>query len=473
MRASLAILLLTVFLTPLPAVEPGNWMQFRGPASATAVGANKLPGDIGPDRNVLWKVPLDPGHSSPIVSGDRIFLTAARGKRLLTIGMDRATGKILWEAVAPYKQLEKIHGISSHAASTPVTDGQLVVSFFGSSGLSCYDRDGKVQWHVPLGPFKNELGAGSSPILLGDAVFLNMDHDSGSFLLAVDKRTGKTLWRVERPDFTCSYATPVVWDVNGKKQLVVNGTLRAVGYDPETGKEIWTVRGLARAVHLTPTVGPDNTLYIGGWTSGADAGERFDAPPWAEMLAKHDTNKNGTLEQDEFPPGPLKERFLHFDANKDGHVSQEEYEAYRKIILTAVNRVMAVRPGGVGDITMTHVLWEQPKNLPAVPSPLYAAGHLFLVKNPGILTSLDAASGKIVKSERVSAGSDYYASPVFGDGKVYLLSQRGHCTVVSAEGQWKVLSRARFDEDVYATPALVDGKIYLRTAGYLYCFGER
>lgn len=472
MRASLAVLILSGSFS-LYAAEPSNWTQFRGPASATAIGTQKLPKDIGPDRNVLWKVPLASGHSSPVIHGERIFLTGARGKTLLVIGMDRATGKVLWEAEAPYKKLEKIHSISSYAPSTSVTDGQLVISFFGSSGLICHDRDGKFQWHVPLGPFKNELGAGSSPALIGDTVYLNMDHDSESFLLAVDKRTGKTVWRVERPEFTCSYATPICWVVNGKKQLVVNGTLRAVGYDPETGKELWTVRGLARAVHLTPAVGPDNTLYLGGWTSGADAGDRFDSPSWDEMIAKRDANKNGTLEKDEFPEGPLKDRFAHFDSNKDNHVTQAEYDAYRKIILAAVNRVVAIKPGGTGDITSSHVLWEQNQGLPAVPSPLYAAGHIFLVKNPGILTSIDAKSGRVIKSDRVSSGSDYYASPVYGDGKVYLLSQRGHCTVVSAEGQWKVLSRARFDEDVYATPALVDGKIYLRTAGFLYCFGER
>src|SRR5205085_99934 len=146
---------------------------------------------------------------------------------------------------------------------------------------------------------KDELGAGSSPVLVGDAVILNQDHDSESFLLALDKRTGKQLWRTDRSEFTCGNATPIVWQVNGKKQVVVPGALRVVGYDPESGRELWTVRGLARSVHLTPTIGPDNTLYLGGWTAGGDAGERMEAPSWAEIVAKHDVNKNGTLEKEE------------------------------------------------------------------------------------------------------------------------------------------------------------------------------
>src|SRR5262249_9743350 len=153
--------------------------------------------------------------------------------------------------------LEKIHQIGSYAQPSPVTDGRQVISYFGSSGLLCYDTAGKQLWHMPLGPYKNDLGAGSSPVLAGDRVLINQDNDLGSFLLAVDRRTGKPLWRTDRAEFTVGYATPVLWDVAGKKQVVVAGTLRAIGYDLETGAEIWTVRGLSRAVHMTPSVGPD------------------------------------------------------------------------------------------------------------------------------------------------------------------------------------------------------------------------
>jgi outer membrane protein assembly factor BamB len=400
-------------------------------------------------------------------------LTAVRDKALLTLALDRATGKTLWEAEAPYKHLEKIHQIGSHAQATPVTDDERVVSFFGSSGLLCYDTAGKLVWHLPMGPFKNDLGAGSSPILVGDRVILNQDHDIDSFLIAVDKRTGQILWKVDRSEFPVGYATPVLWDVGGQKQIVVSGSLRIVGYDLETGRELWTVHGMARAVHMTPTVGPDGTLYVAGWTAGGDDNDRFDVPSFADMLARYDKNGNGTLEMDELPSGPIKDRFSMIDRDKDGHITKAEYEFMKRVFDGAKNRVLAIKPGGLGDISTSHVLWSQRKHLPVVPSPLYYRGHLFLVKNGGILTTLDARTGQPIKQARIPGPGDYYSSPVAGDGKVFLVNQRGQLTVVSGEGQWRVLHKANFEEDVYDTPALVDGKIYLRTRSQLYCFGSK
>jgi outer membrane protein assembly factor BamB len=454
--------------------EPATWPQFRGSnGAAVATGDHKLPAEIGPDKNVLWKTALPPGHSSPIVWGDRIFLTAVREQKLLTLGLDRATGKVLWEAEAPYQKLEKVHQIGSHAQPTSVTDGERVVSFFGSSGLLCYDTAGKLLWRRPLGPFKNDLGAGSSPILADNLVVLNQDHDIDSFLIAVDKRTGEVVWKIDRSEFPVGYATPLIAEVNGKKQVIVSGSLRVAGYDLASGKELWTVRGLSRAVHMSPTLGPGGTIYAAGWTGGGDDNDRFDVPTFDEMLAKYDANKNGTLEYDEIPEGPLKSRFSMLDRDKDGHVTRAEYDFLRRVFNAAKNRIVAIKPGGQGDVTESHVLWEQRKHLPVVPSPLFYEGHLFLVKPGGILTSLDAKTGEMVKQDRLGGGGDYYASPVGGDAKVYFLSQRGHLTVVSAAGDWRVLHRARFEDDTYATPALVDGRIYLRTTNHLYCFGLR
>ncbi|MBY0525394.1 MAG: PQQ-binding-like beta-propeller repeat protein [Gemmataceae bacterium] len=472
MRWLTATLLFSNAVLAASAAEPPSWPQFRGiNGAAVAAGDHRYPAEIGPDQNVLWKIAVPSGHSSPVVWGDRLFLTAVRDQKLLTMAFDRATGKALWEVEAPCQKLEKVHQIGSHAQPTPATDGERVVSFFGSCGLLCYDTAGKLIWHHPLGPFKNDLGAGSSPVLAGDLVLLNQDHDIDSFLLAVDKRTGKTVWKVDRSEFPVGYATPVLWSANGRGQVVIAGSLRVVGYDLASGKEAWTVRGMARAVHMTPTVGSDGTLYVAGWTSGGDANDRFEVPSFDDMLAKHDANKNGTLELDELPDGPLKMRFSMLDRNKDGHVTREEYEFMRRVFDKATNRVLAIKPGGQGDVTETHVLWEQRKYLPVVPSPLLYEKHLFLVKAGGLLATLDARTGQMVKQERVPGGGDYYSSPVGGDGKVYLLSQRGHLAVVSAAGDWKVLHRSRFEADVYATPALVEGRIYLRTAGHLYCFG--
>jgi outer membrane protein assembly factor BamB len=455
-------------------VYAGSWPQFRGPGGTGTPDSDRpLPAHIGPSRNVVWKVPLPPGHSSPVVSGDRIYLTAVRDRSLLTLGLDRQTGKVLWEAEAPHQQLEKIHAIGSHVQATPATDGTCVVSVFGSSGIFCYDTGGKLLWHVPMGPFKNDFGVASSPLLAGDRVIVGQDHDRDSFLMALDRRTGKPLWKTDRSEFPVSFSSPVLLETAGRKQIVMAGTLRVAGYDLETGKEMWTVRGMARVMNMTPSVGPDGTLYVAGWTAGGDAGERFDVAPFREMLARHDANKNGTLELDEIPAGPLKERFSQIDRDKDAHVTEAEYEDMRRIFDTAHNRIVAIRPGGKGDVTDSHVLWEQTRDLPVIPSPLYYKGLLFLPKNGGILTVLDARTGQPTRRDRVPGSGNYYSSPVGGDGKVYLLNQRGDVVVLSAEPQWRVLSRDRFGEEVFATPAIVDGHIYVRTTGHLYCFAEQ
>lgn len=453
---------------------PGAWSQFRGPASAaTAVGNKVLPTEIGPKQYVLWKTALPNGHSSPVVHGDRVYLTGVVDQKLVTIGLDRSTGKEVWRTEAPHKGLEKVHKIGNPAQATAATDGQHVVVFFGSAGLFCYDRDGKELWRKQMGPFKTEFGAASSPLIVDGRVILNQDYDSESSLTVYDVKTGKQIWKVDRTEFGVGYASPVLWNIAGKKQIVQAGTLRVVGYDFDSGKEIWTVRGLSRIGNMTPTIGPDNVLYVAGWGAGADPGDIITVPPFEEMVKKHDANKNGILESKEIPAGPIKDRLPQFDRNRDDAVDRTEWESMRVVFATAKNRMIAIRPGGVGDVTKSHVVWEQTKQLPYVPSPLLYNDLLFLAKNGGIISTLDPKSGKALKSDRIQARGNYYSSPVGGDGKVFLLSQQGELTVLSAKADWEVLHAAEFGEEVFATPALVDGRIYLRTAGHLYCFGSK
>jgi outer membrane protein assembly factor BamB len=467
-------LVFVLLLVSAPCAPAGDWPQFRGPnATGIAEGA-KLPDKIGADKNVIWKVGLPPGHSSPIVAGDRIYVTAVRDKKkLVTMALDPVDGKLLWERESPYKTLEKIHTIGSHAQSTPVSDGEVVLSFFGSCGFYCYDRYGNTLWTKPFGPFPNDFGAGSSPLLVGERVILNQDHDNSSFLMAFDKKSGKELWKVDRSEFPRGYATPVIWEVGGKKQIVVPGTLRVVGYDLESGKELWTVRGLSRIANMTPAVGPDNILYLAAWAPGGDETERIEAPPWGEMIEKYDKNKNGTLEADELPAGELKNRFTQIDRDKDNKITKDEYENMRRIFTAAQNMIIAIKPGGIGDITATHVLWSQRKYLPYVPSPLYYNGLLYMIKNGGLLSCLDAKTGKPIKQERVYGKNSYYASPVAGDGKIYLFSEKGEFSVVKAGADWEELSWGKLNEALFATPAIADGRIYVRTEKQLYCFGMK
>lgn len=451
----------------------GSWSQFRGPnGSGQPESERPLPDRLGPSENLIWKVALPPGHSSPAVRGDRIYVTAVRDGKLLTLALDRRTGEQQWEAVAPHEKLEEIHNIGSHAQPSPAADDDCVVSFFGSCGLFCYDLSGKLRWSIPMGPFKNDFGAGSSPIVVDDRVLLCQDHDTDSFLMAVDKRSGAILWKADRSEFPRNYCTPVIWNVNGRKQIVIAATLRIAGYDFDTGEELWTVRGVARIVNMTPTVGDDGILYCACWSPGGDEKDRISAAPFAEVVADHDANKNGGIEQSEAPEGPVKQRFTQMDRDKDGSITGEEYESMRRVFENARNVVVAIKPGGEGDITDTHVLWTYKKVIPYCPSPLYYRGRIFMIKDGGILTVLDASNGKALKEGRVQATGSYYSSPVAGDGKVYLISQRGVLTVLRADGEFDELSSVDLAETGMATPAIVDGRIFVRTNDHLYCFGR-
>jgi outer membrane protein assembly factor BamB len=449
-----------------------DWPQFRGPNSSGRPAHDvPLPAELGPDTNVLWKTALPPGHSSPAVVGDRVYLTAVREKRLVTLALDRRSGTVLWEAEAPARELEKVHKICSPASSTPAADAECVVSFFGSAGLFCYDRAGKLLWHLPMGPFRNDFGAASSPIIVGDRVLLCQDHDESSFLLAVAKRTGKTLWKTDRSEFLRGFATPVIWDGAGGKQVVVAGALRVAGYDLETGKEVWTAWGLARTICATPVVGDDGRLYVSGWAAGGDPGAPIAVEPFDDALKRLDRNGNGTLERSELDGHPFGERFTQVDTNGDGSISRVEYERFRGLFQKGKNAVLAINPGGTGDVTASHVAWANTRQVPFCASLLYHGGLVYTLKDGGLFACLDPRDGKPVKAGRLPSAGTYYSSPVAGDGKIYLLSVSGSLTVIQAGRDWKVLSTSDFEEDVYATPAIADGRIYLRTSGHLYCFG--
>lgn len=455
--------------------QAGDWTRFRGSqGTGLAAAGDKLPTEIGPDKNVIWRAALPPGHSSPVIIGKKIFVTGVRGdakKELVTYGLDRATGTVEWEAIAPYEKLEGIHKIGSHAQSSPCADADVVVSFFGSSGLYCYDHSGKQLWTKPMGPFNNDFGAGSSPLIVGDRIILCQDHDLDSFLMAIDKKSGNIIWKTDRSEFPRNYCSPILWDNGGKPQIVIAATMRVVGYDLESGKEAWTVRGISRMVSCSPTIGDDGNLYVAGWAAGGDESERISADPY-ESVAFKDADKSGTLEESELKEGPIHQRFSQVDRNKDGKITPAEYEYFRGLFANGKNMVLGIKPGAKGEATDTHVLWRHTRLVPFCASPVYVNGLVFTVKDGGVLQCLNAKTGKQLKQLRLEASDSYYASPVAGDSKIYTIDEVGRLTVLSADDKAEVLHTADFKEDVYATPALVDGRIYLRTAKALYCFGN-
>jgi outer membrane protein assembly factor BamB len=453
-----------------------DWPQFRGP-NATGVPADDLPlpSEVGPEKNVLWKTELPPGHSSPVLAGDRIYLTAITTekdaeKKLLTLGLDRATGKILWQEEAPHDTLEVVHTTGSLAQPTPASDGEIVVSFFGSSGLLAYDKDGKLLWQRRLGPYKNDFGAGSSPILVGDRVILCQDHDQESHIVAYDKRSGEELWKTPRDDAQRNYCTPVVWEQGGRQQIVVAGTLQISGYEAEDGRELWNIGGISRMVCMTPVVAKDR-IYVAGWSAGGDEGARIKVPTFDQVLSSTDKNGDGQFSDDELAAGDIKQRFTQVDRDKNGLISKAEYERFRNLFDLSQNVVLALKPA-TGDPSQAEIAWSQTKFIPFCCSPVLYRNVLFCCKDGGIVTTLDAATGKALKNARSPATGNYYASLVAGDGKVFLANEEGKLTILSAEPQWKVLSTAEFGEGIYATPAIADGKLYVRTTGHLYCFGK-
>jgi len=205
---------------------------------------------------------------------------------------------------------------------------------------------------------------GSSPLIVGDRIILCQDHDLGSFLMAINKKTGEIIWNKDRSEFPRNYCTPIIWENAGKKQIVIAATLRVVGYDLETGNEAWTVRGISRMVSCSPTVGDDGMLYVAGWAAGGDENERISAEPFDSVAELKDTDKSGTLEESELKDGPIHQRFSQADRHKDGKLTKAEYEYFRNLFADGKNVVISIKPGASGEATDSHVVWRHSRLVP-------------------------------------------------------------------------------------------------------------
>ncbi len=346
-------LALTLALLATPCFADGNWPQFRGPGGL-GIGSGKPPVEFNPGRNVLWKTDVPHGHSSPCIWGDKIVLTGLVDGKLVTFCLNRADGRELWRAAAPAEKIEPTHRIGSPASPTPCTDGERVYVYFGSFGVLAYDWDGNEIWRKPLPSPVVEFGTGASPILAGGNVILVSDADVGSFLLAIDARTGAEVWRVDRPEFRRSFSTPFLWKHDGMEEIVVAGSLWVRGYEVRDGRQRWSSRGLARVSNASPVAG-DGLLIVSSWNVGGDEGDRVTMVPFDEFSAANDASKDGLLVLDEFPKSPIRDRFSQIDVDKDGRVTRGEYEHMRDMFAKADNRIFAIKPNGYGDITDSHV----------------------------------------------------------------------------------------------------------------------
>jgi outer membrane protein assembly factor BamB len=449
-----------------------SWPAFRGPNCSGVSDSAKPPVKIGPDAGVLWKIELPGAPSSPCVWGDRMFLTVFADGKLETRCFARRDGKTLWSRVAPAEKIEEFHATEgSPAASTPATDGRRVVSYFGSCGLVAYDFAGQELWRhaLPVAQSSGAFGTGGSPLFVGNLVIVSRDEITGCALLAVDARTGKKVWETARPDVNAGFGTPITWKNNGVNEIVMPGSLKLKGYDAKTGRERWSLAGLPSFTCTTPVIG-GGVLLFAGWTPGKGDGPM---PSWANMVEKYDKNGDGAITPDEVKGTDFESFFRAQDLNRDGRITKEDNDRMRELMAKGENVAVAVKPGAQGELTESHLAWKQTRGLPYVPSPLYYQGRVYLLKDGGMVSSLDARTGQFLYTqERLNAPGSYYASPVAAEGRIYVASITGKVTVFKAGGDKpEILHQADFAERVASTPALVGNQLYLRTASRLYAFG--
>ncbi len=408
--------LLGLALAAAPA-RADNWPAWRGPHGTGVCDERGLPLTWGPGDNVRWKVPLPgPGNATPVVWGDRVFLTQAldRGKRRALVAFRRADGKKLWQQEVACAAPETTHRQNPPCSASPATDGAAVYAHFASAGVLACDLDGKRLWHRDLGPVLHKWGNGPSPVLYKDLLIVFQGPGEPTFLTALDKRTGRTVWKKEETAINSpifgSWSTPVVVRVGGRDELIVplpgdriggDGAFKAC--DPATGKELWRCAGLGNEIYAMPTVSPAGDVVVG--------------------ISGHN--------------GPL----------------------------------LAVRPGGRGDVTATHRLWRQAgKNPQRVGSGVIHEGRLYLADAPGLVECLDARTGEALWKERL--GGNLWGSLLLGDGKLYVTSLEGETFVLGAGEKFKLLARNDLREPTYAAPAASGGELFLRTWEHLYCVGR-
>lgn len=477
--ASRLLVLATLWVLVAPALHAQGgtpaWNRFRGPNGSGVVETDGLPAEIGPAKNVKWKTPLPPGHSSPIIAGSRIFLTAIDRERLLTIALDRDTGRILWQTEAQRPRTERIDRRNNAASPSPAVAGNRVFVFFPDFGLLAYDFDGKEIWRHPLGPFNNVYGMGASPLVVGDKVILVCDQSIGSYMIAVGAKDGRERWKVSRPEARSGHSTPIVYKpARGPEQLLVPGSFLLTAYDPATGKKLWWVHGLSFEMKSTPVMDGD-TVFVNGYGAPEnEPGRHIKVQEFSEVLAQRDADGNQRVEFAEAASDAmLKEYFSYIDLNGDGALDAEDW-AFLKAAMATTNGILAIRAGGSGDMSAQNLRWQYHRAVPQLPSPLLYRGVLYTVNDNGIVTSFRPESGEVIAQGRIEGAQDnFYASPVAGDGKIYLVSLSGKVAVLKPGGKLETFSVSDLDDTCYATPAIADGHIYIRTRSTLYAFSQR
>jgi outer membrane protein assembly factor BamB len=448
-----------------------DWPRFRGPNGSGVGEAAKLPAEFSPQRNVRWKAAAPAGHSSPVVAGERVFLTGLDQERLVTLCLDRATGKELWRRECPRPRRERLDKRNHPASPTPAVEGRNVFVFFPDFGVISYDTDGKERWRAPLGPFDNLYGMGSSPVAAGDKVILSCDQTQGSFLIALDAGDGRVRWRTPRPEAVSGHSTPALYrGPGGATQVIAPGSFRLDAYSAATGEPLWWVRGLASEMKSAPVVDGE-TIYINGYNLPEnDPGRHVEVPPFEKYLADHDKDGDGRIAAAEAPDQRMKSFFPYLDLNHDGYLDAREWKMY-VAAMAAENGLLAIRAGGRGDMTDRSVKWKYHRSIPQLPSVLLYQGVLYMLGDNGVLTTLDPASGTVHRQARLRGVADrYFASPVAGDGKVFIVGHSCTVSVLRPGPEQELLAVNELEGECFATPAIAGDAIFIRTSNGLFAF---
>jgi outer membrane protein assembly factor BamB len=456
------------FLALIAAGGDKQWMQFRGPNGSGVDSAIGYPVEFSPSKNVVWKKAIPYGQSSPVVAGGHVYLTSSEGDRRLTICLDAKTGNQLWQREIRPKKSQQIFHANDPASPTPVADESGGVAFFPDFGLAAYTPEGKDRWDLPLGPFKNFYGMAASPIVAGDLLVLVCDQQSGSFLLALDRKTGRQRWKTERGAAGIGWATPMVFrPQEGPAQLIVLGSTRLDSYYLDTGEQRWWMPLGSGGAHGTP-VAANGTLFV----STLGSTEPY-LPTFEAELALYDKDHDGRLSREEFSADKdYGEHFGWVDADGDNFITAEEWNVARNAGLGDYGAIAIQADKVQGKLEPGSVRWRYKKSLPYIPAPLIYQDVYYMVRTGGIITSLDPATGRLVKEGRSrEAIGQYYASPVAADNKLFLVSAEGKMTVLKAAAEWEILAVNDLGNEIHATPALSGGLIYVRTQDMLYCFG--
>lgn len=389
----------------MPASGAENqWPCFRGPTGQGIAIDKKFPLNWSQTENIIWKAELSGrGNSSPVIWENRIFITSASddGKTRELFCYNRSNGELFWKNAAPTpKTIEKIYWKNSYASSTPVTDGERIITFFGNSGIVCFNMDGDLQWTQNLGDFTTMHGTGTNPVMYKDKIILIQDQNNAeSVYVALNKFTGEILWKQKR-ESVMGWSSPIIVRVGDHDELIYNGSHNVMGYNPDTGEQIWTLNGSTK--EAVPMIVSGGGLFFS--VSG----------------------RNGTI--------------------------------------------MAIRPGGKGDITDTHLVWLNERGGPHVPSPAYYKDRLYIVNDTGIATCLNALTGETVWRERLKGR--FSMSPVLVGDKLIVTNENGFTTILKSGDKFEVLAQNDLAEETLSTPAVLGGRVYIRTALHLYCIGK-